>query len=280
MGMDWARVIMVDWSAASGVTKPGADTIHVGWNEGRRVWVEHCATRLIAQELVATLCEVRGRVLVGFDFAFGYPLEAGLPSGRALCAMLAQRVTETHDGKSNRFAVAGQLNREIAQRGLVGPFWGRPASVREVDVPVKQPTTSIPAFRMVERAALSRASEWGRIQSAFKCAYPASVGSQTLTGLACVGRLLRDARLAKRAVLWPFETVWDADLASDSVVFAEVWPATQIARVRADASSDCKDAKQVRAMVKWAAGARDVLARPVGLVDEDVVMREGWIVGV
>ncbi len=271
---------MVDWSATSGVTRPGPDTIHVAWNEGRSVQVQHCATRLVAQELVARLCEVREAVLVGMDFAFGYPADSGLPSGRELCAMMADRVTETQAGVSNRFAVAAQLNRGIAKRGGVGPFWGRPASVDEPDLPTTRPVTGKAEFRVVERAALARAQEWGRIQSAFKCAYPASVGSQTLTGLACVGRLLRDTRLAKRAVLWPFETQWNEAVAGDAVVFAEVWPATQVERVRADTSEDCRDAKQVRAMVEWAAAARDVLARPAGLVDEDVVMREGWIVGV
>lgn len=271
---------MVDWSATSGVTKPGPDTIHVAWNEGRSVRVQHCATRLAAQELVARLCEVRARVLVGMDFAFGYPADSGLPFGRALCEWMAAHVTETAEGMSNRYAVAAAMNREIAQRGGVGPFWGRPASVQEPDLPTTRPVTGKAEFRAVEIAALARVKEWGRIQSAFKCAYPASVGSQTITGLACVGRLLRDERIAKRAVLWPFETRWDEAVAGNAVVFAEVWPATQVERVRADASDDCKDAKQVRAMVEWAAETRDVLGRPTGLVDEAVVMREGWIVGV
>ncbi len=271
---------MVDWSATSGVTRPGPDTIHVAWDEGRSVRLQHCATRLLAQELIASLCAVRGAVLVGMDFAFGYPADYGLPSGRALCEWMAERVTETAEGVSNRYAVAAAMNREIAQRGGVGPFWGRPASVQEPDLPIKRPVTGKAEFRAVERAALARVKEWGRIQSAFKCAYPASVGSQTITGLACVGRLLRDERLVKRAVLWPVETQWDKAVGRDAVVFAEVWPATQGERVRVDTSSDCKDAKQVRAMVEWAGETRDVLARPVGLSDEDVVMREGWIVGV
>ncbi|MFN5944025.1 MAG: hypothetical protein ACK5ZG_07235 [Phycisphaerae bacterium] len=285
--MRFDRVIMVDWSATSGVTRPGPDTIHVAWNDGHVAWndggaaaVQHCATRLAAQELVAGLCLCKGRVLVGMDFAFGYPADSGLPSGRELCAMMADRVTETQAGVSNRFAVAAQLNRELALRGGVGPFWGRAASVDEPDLPTRRPVTGKAEFRVVERAALARVKEWGRIQSAFKCAYPASVGSQTITGLACVGRLLRDERLAKRAVLWPFETRWDEAVAADAVVFAEVWPATQVERVRADTSEDYRDAKQVRAMVEWAAQARDVLARPAGLVDEDVVMREGWILGI
>jgi len=51
-------------------------------------------------------------VLVGFDFAFGYPAEAGLPAGRALCARLASLVRDEAHGANNRFEVAGLLNRE------------------------------------------------------------------------------------------------------------------------------------------------------------------------
>ena len=74
-----------------------------------------------------------GRALVGFDFAFGYPAEAGLPAGRALCARLAAMVRDAPDGTNNRFEVAGLLNREI-QATLAGefdgPFWGHPRARR------------------------------------------------------------------------------------------------------------------------------------------------------
>jgi len=282
--METPRIIMVDWSAASGVTRPGPDTIYLAWNDAEQVRVEHCSTRLTCQERIVALAAAwTGPVLVGCDFAFGYPREAGLPAGRALCDMLADVVTESAEGVSNRFAVAAMLNREVARMtGEVGPFWGRPVSVREADLPTMQPTSRVPMYRARERTALSRAREWGRIQSAFKCAYPASVGSQTITGLACVGRMLRDFRIAGRALLWPFETAWDEAIEPNAIVFAEVWPATQVQRVRADVSDDVRDAKQVRAMVRWAQEAwPKLLARPGEVVDDVERARcEGWILGV
>ena len=42
-------------------------------------------TRLEAEAFIAgLLAEEAGAALVGFDFAFGYPADAGLPGGRAL----------------------------------------------------------------------------------------------------------------------------------------------------------------------------------------------------
>jgi hypothetical protein len=67
---------------------------------------------------------------VGFDFAFGYPADAGLPGGRALCARLAGLIRDEPDGANNRFEAAGILNREIQAAfggGFDGPVWGHPA---------------------------------------------------------------------------------------------------------------------------------------------------------
>jgi len=71
-----------------------------------------------------------GPALVGFDFAFGYPADAGLPAGRALCARLDGLIRDEADGANNRFEVAGILNREIQAAlggGFDGPFWGHPS---------------------------------------------------------------------------------------------------------------------------------------------------------
>ncbi|HLP83924.1 MAG TPA: hypothetical protein VK157_06200 [Phycisphaerales bacterium] len=275
------RIIVVDWSATSGITKPGPDTIHIAFTQADHITVEHAPTRLACEARIAELVAASRRALVACDFAFGYPRMAGLPTGRALCTKLANLITESPAGVSNRFAVAAQLNREItAATGHPGPFWGRPASIAEPDLPTTQPATPIPPYREVERLALTRLREWGRIQSAFKCAYPASVGSQTLTGLACIGRLLAAPALASRAVLWPFETNWEAAIAPDAIVFAEVWPATQAARVRADTSDAVRDAKQVRAVAQWLLEPPAPLAAPRFAPSTHTAFTEGWILGV
>lgn len=221
---------------------------------------------------------------MGFDFAFGYPAEAGLPVGRALCARLAAMIRDEPDGTNNRFEVAGHLNREI-QATLVGdfdgPFWGHPAGHVYLHLSPKRPRPfplRIPDGRLVERRLGSR-----RIQSPWKLFTRGAVGSQTLVGLPAVHRLLTHPVLSTRARIWPFETAWDRAIGEDTIVIAEIWPSLvnssgQPYRI--------KDAGQVAALRDWALGqpaelARG-LARPPGLTDAEERIareREGWIVG-
>ena len=95
----------------------------------------NCSTRLAALEWLVEMLERRGRTLVGFDFAFGYPagfasahrMGAGAESDRAAAWLrtarhLAGRVEESARNQNNRHAVASALNRAIG--GGPGPFWG------------------------------------------------------------------------------------------------------------------------------------------------------------
>lgn len=220
---------------------------------------------------------------MGFDFAFGYPAEAGLPVGRALCARLAAMVQDAPDGANNRFEVAGLLNQQV-QAALAGdfggPFWGHPAGRPYLHLSPKRPRPfppRIPDGRLVERRHGARG-----IQSPWKLFTRGAVGSQTLVGLPAVHRLLTDPALATRARLWPFETAWDRAIGEDAIVIAEMWPSLL----------DCsrqpypvKDACQVAAVRDWALDEPSALARglarPPGLSDaEERIAREteGWIV--
>jgi len=241
------------------------------------------------------LVSMRGRaVFVGFDFPFGYPVACDgrsvLPCGRALCAYLGGRVTDSLENVSNRFEVAGALNAEIAAGfGGESPFWGRPGSVDVVGLPVRWPAGSlIPAFRVCERWLHGKGG--ARPQSAWKLAYAGSVGSQALTGLSWVDRLLRDPRVADRCVLWPFETGWDGfmDGARDPIVIGEVYPSMAAHDApRYLEMLGIKDARQVAAvrdLVLEADGdaERRLFAAPDGLSAKEREIagaREGWIVG-
>ena len=134
---------------------------------------------------------------MGFDFAFGYPADAGLPAGRALCARLDGLIRDEPDGANNRFEVAGILNREIQAAfggGFDGPFWGHPAGHAYPHLSPTRPRPFPPRIsdgRLVERRLAAR-----RIQSPWKLFTRASVGSQTLVGLPAVHRLLTDPALA------------------------------------------------------------------------------------
>ncbi|MGH7365489.1 MAG: hypothetical protein ACREK9_03690 [Candidatus Rokuibacteriota bacterium] len=221
---------------------------------------------------------------MGFDFAFGYPADARLPAGRALCARLAALIRDEPDGANNRFEVAGRLNREIrAACGgrFRGPFWGHPAGRRfphlDPTRPRPFPTRFVSDGRLVERRLAAR-----RIQSPWKLFTRGAVGSQTLVGLPAVHRLLTDPALAPRALLWPFETEWEAAIGRHAIVIAEIWPSLVDCRRQ---PYPIKDACQVAATRDWALDHPDALARslarPPDLTDhEEHTCRkiEGWIV--
>jgi hypothetical protein len=267
--------------------RPARDRCWVAWGRAdeRRPEPKYFRTRPEAEAFIfGLLVGEPGAALVGFDFAFGYPADAGLPGGRALCARLAGLIRDEPDGANNRFEVAGALNREIPAAfggGFDGPFWGHPAGHRYPHLHPTRPRPFPPRIsdgRLVERRLASR-----RIQSPWKLFTRGAVGSQTLLGLPAVHRLLTDPALAARARLWPFETKWDAAVDRDSIVIAELWPSLV----------DChrqpypiKDARQVATVRDWALDAPDALAqslaRPPDLTrEEERTAREieGWIVG-
>lgn len=221
---------------------------------------------------------------MGFDFAFGYPVEAGLPAGRALCARLAAAIRDEPDGANNRFEVAGLLNREIQAAlggGFDGPFWGHPAGRAYPGLGRTRPRpfpSRIRDGRLIERRLGGR-----RIQSPWKLFTRGAVGSQTLLGLPAVHRLLTDPALATRTRLWPFETAWDGAIARDAIVIAEMWPSLVDCRRQ---RYRIRDARQVAAVRDWAldhpAALAAALARPADLSEDEARVcreREGWIVG-
>ena len=75
------------------------------------------------------------RVLIGFDFAYGYPSglarALGLPVDRhawwTVWTELCHRVTDGPENQSNRFQAATGLNRILGNDKGGGPFWGVPA---------------------------------------------------------------------------------------------------------------------------------------------------------
>jgi precorrin-8X/cobalt-precorrin-8 methylmutase len=284
------RVIIVDWSAAaSASTTPRADRCWLAWRdpgENAPREPEYFPTRLACLKRVASLAAAcPGRVLVGMDFPFGFPAGAGLPTGRALCALLAERIRDEPSGLNNRFEVAAEVNREMASRGVPHRFWGCPAGRAGRWLTARRP---IPGgdweYRGVERLLRGHGLA---VQSGFKLMGIGSVGSQALTGLAGVGRLLEEPRLAGRGVLWPFEVGWTgtsgdgAAIPDGAVVFAEVWPTLADGQPHAWSGHAIKDARQVSALLA-AAGDGDVLLRtPPGPAWATAAGRvEGWIAGV
>ena len=127
--------IMVDWSAAA---KPvtGANSIWIGTcvrsAAGRPGFSSYNpATRLAARQqildIAQPLIQSGQRVLIGFDFAMGYPAGTANALGldidhsapwRVLYDFLSARIRETPDNANARFALAGEMNARIGNQKL------------------------------------------------------------------------------------------------------------------------------------------------------------------
>ena len=137
---------MVDWSAAT-VPRKGRDSIWICWHapDGERLEnppTRHAAKTLLGEWLAAALA--RGeRILLGFDFPFGYPAgfaaRLGLsgPPWRAVWDEIGGLIDDSEDNCNNRFKVAAELNRRVS--GGCFPFWGCPAGF---DTPFLNPNTT------------------------------------------------------------------------------------------------------------------------------------------
>ena len=71
--MSFDSIIMVDWSASNtpSPAKPKKDAIFVGQDDRLPAY---CRTRHEAMALIEErLRSTPGRILIGFDFAFGFP---------------------------------------------------------------------------------------------------------------------------------------------------------------------------------------------------------------
>ncbi len=291
MGL-FRRLIMVDWSAASapGPRKPSKDRCWVGRLDARQEapLLEYCRTRAEARAIIeAWTKEARpkGKVLVGFDFPFGYPAGSGLPGGRALAARYGALLQDEADDRNSRFEVAGRLNQELWP-DTDGPFWGHPASQRYPGLKPTRPSPwpdVIPEYRIADRTLRHMG-----IQTVWKLAYPASVGSQVITGVASIHRLLQQPAF-KDAALWPFETAWEQALAP--VTIAEIWPNLFYRDWRSHplvASRPIRDAQQIAATLLALQQANregriaGMLAAPGDCSGDELATiwaQEGWIVG-
>jgi len=261
--------IAVDWSAWS--------TPRIGPNS---IWLcsngsppENPSTRQEAtervHELLQQLVAAGKRVLVGFDFPYGYPrgfadlvVPDDGPPWRRTWDLLVRRVRDDPQNANSRFDIAAELNVEG------GPFWGCPAGQAREGLTVTRgitfPHKGLEEFRAVERAVRG-------VQSAWKLYGAGSVGSQALVGIPRVASLRDDPALAPISAVWPFEPTRQAQ-----VVHAEIWPG-----LVTPTEHPIRDAGQVEALVaQWArlddAGSLGTMFD----VPRSACTEEGWILGV
>lgn len=288
--------IMVDWSAASKPTT-GSDSIWIGVlkkNVRFQLAFEahNPATRAEALALIDKtlddLARRNDRVLLGFDFPFGFPrgsanaLKLKGEPWSAMIDFIAAEIKDKPDNTNNRFQVGAKMNRLMT--GEAFPFWGAPAKDAQTMLAVKRPRdhgpNDLPELRHAEDAVKGPSPIW-------KLYYQGSVGGQALTGLPIVKKLKQKRGDAMK--LWPFETAWKtmtaADLDGVAVVAAEIYPSLYAGKPGA---GEVKDLVQVRATAEHFA-ALDEKGR-LGAVfgpkkeqerlAEVVTREEGWILGV
>ena len=289
--------IVVDWSARSkpSPAKPTKDSIWwavarivggIEVDEPEYVRTRHEALDSLAR-LIAGELDAGRRVLVGFDFPFGYPKGVaehltGEASALALWDWLAAQIKDAPDNANNRYDVAAAIN--AAYPGL-GPVWGRPTSWRFPTIPVRasertEQKAHPPERRICDVRAIGAKTVW-------QLAYAGSVGSQMLLGLPALKRLVADPRIADRAAIWPFETGLRTPDAP--AVIAEVYPSLLRDEVRArQGENEILDSAQVRvnadafARLDASGGLAPLFAGAPCLTPEErriVETEEAWILG-
>lgn len=282
-------VVMVDWSAAS---KPvtGADSIW--WAEARRSYgltgMGNPPTRLDARHTLTDIArrsvEAGRRVLIGFDFPFGFARGTVARLGgswQGLRARLAAALPDAPDNRQERYIVAQALNEEGWPDGP-GPFWGHGTAKDHGGLPNAKPAgygdRLPPRLRLAEQAAKRRFGG-GKTQEAWKLAGNGSVGSQALTGIAMLHRMHGDL---PGAAFWPFDG--EAAARTAPILLTEIYPSIF---PLLPALGEAKDAAQVRGlaihMVSAPAELEAMLLAPFRLPEPErgaVTREEGWILGV
>ena len=281
--------VMVDWSAAT-VPRKGRDSIWICWRAPDGETLVNPPTRRAAKTLLGDRLAMalgRGeRILLGFDFPFGYPAGfaarlalSGTP-WRAIWDEIGRLIEDSHENSNNRFKVAAELNQRVS--GGCFPFWGCPAGF---DTPFLLPRH----HRGHEREGLAERRlvdlHIPSAQPCWKLLGTGSVGGQALTGIPVVRSLRDDPRWEGAARVWPFETGLRAPT-DGTVVIAEVYPSLWAV---SPADGEPKDAAQVRDVARFFAerdGAGQLatfFAGDPGLTTEQrdrVETEEAWTLGV
>ncbi|MEP0960615.1 MAG: gephyrin-like molybdotransferase Glp [Roseobacter sp.] len=257
---------MVDWSGGNDTgPTPRQDAI---WaciaRDGRTQEPVYLRNRLVAEEWIVGSIEIERqagrRVLLGFDFQFGYPAGfaekiTGSVSPFALWEWLEAEI-EDAPRQNNRFIIAAQIN--LKWGAGKGPFWGN-LLARDIEGLARNKNDYHNPFR--ERRAVEV-----QAQGTFTCwqlGGAGAVGSQTLMGLPVLSRLRRRFN----AHVWPFEQL-DSDVA-----FVEIWPSLM---VKSTPEGHVRDAWQVTEVARTVSALSPDEMAEILEVDAS---EEGWIFG-
>ncbi len=274
-------VLVVDWSARSAPSprKPSADAIWLGIAGAAGTDQIYKRTRAEAatfvEDLIAAELAAGRRMLIGFDFPFGFPAGfaerlTGHRNAFAVWEWLAGKIRDEADNKNNRFEIADRINSLFPG---TGPFWRRPASVDAKGVPERGSNRAghgLSERRFVERRVKSAQSVW-------KLHATGSVGSQSLMGLPRLWQLRQ--RYAGQLSVWPFETN------RTPIVLAEIYPsllAPIVTGAISMAGHPIKGAHQVRLLSRalFEMSELGTLELAFDAAEGPDLVEEGWILGV
>lgn len=286
------RYIAVDWSASSS-PKTGANSIWICnlAQEGDPVTTNPPTRGRAEEQLRALLCDAIDhgeRVLIGFDFPYGYPRgfasALGLegPAWSAIWRYLAAHVQDARlKNQNNRFEVASAINARLVHQ----TFWGRPAAQRQnslsmrrdqVQYGIDAEAADLGEWREVEVMLHRRGSH---TQSVWKLWGAGSVGSQALMGIPVLYRLRYDSRLEAISRVWPFEVdIPELPEGHGAVVHAEIWPSLDGSPYDAGLIRD--QAQVIRLARSWRHGDRSGTLAAMFIAQSSAATEEGWILGV
>lgn len=286
------RYITVDWSASSSPTT-GKDSIWIcDLTVAGDPVTTNPSTRGKAEQQLRNLLmgavDHGERVLIGFDFPYGYPRGfaaalglKGLPWSAIWRYLAGQVEDSSQSNENNRFEVASAINARLEQHA----FWGRPAARRldslsmrrdRVRYRIEGEAVGLGEWREVELVLHRRGR---RPQSTWKLLGAGSVGSQALTGIPVVYRLRSDPQLANMSRVWPFEVnVPELPEGRSAVIHAEIWPSLDAGPYEAGLVKDQAQVIQLAQSLRTL--DRRTRLAAVFIARTPAVAEEGWILGV
>ena len=262
---------VIDWSGGNDTgPTPRKDAIWAAVvRDGVAEDPVYLRNRVLAFDWLSVLIETEyaagRRLLIGFDFPFGYPAGfahavTGSDDPLRLWDFFAKELQDTPEA-NNRFDLAGRLNRLFPG---TGPFWFNATSREIPDLPRKGTDRTghgLPERRRVEEIANGSFPCW-------QMGGAGAVGGQVMTGLATLARLR--SRFPGKLASWPFEPL------DRPVALVEIWPSL-IAETVAAAPDTIKDRAQVRLLARALSRLPD--PNLAAMLDVDAP-EEGWILGV
>ncbi|MEM5520352.1 gephyrin-like molybdotransferase Glp [Sulfitobacter sp. AS59] len=261
--------VVIDWSGGNDTgANPRKDAIWAGvTRNGQSQDPVYLRNRSVAEawivDLIRAELEAERRVMIGFDFPFGYPAgfaEAltGYTDPLVLWDWFEARI-EDSPKTNNRFDLAAEMNLGLGDGA--GPFWFNGLPNR--DIPGLPRTkdgyaNQFPEKRQAETRAKGSFSCW-------QMGGVGAVGSQVFMGLPVLSRLRK--RFHGQVNVWPFEQL------KRPVAFVEVWPSLTVGGAPADM---IKDAWQVQELARQMSGLSDAALTEILDV---YAPEEGWIFG-